>query len=136
MDIEEIYHEGDDNDVQKTQQNSENIILSYPALFTSRTLVELCSSSLSQPTKLTDLENAQPYLRGCKWSPDGTCCLCVVNKDGVQIMELPRDLYEGDVNSNRTIDILEPVIHVKEAGTVYDFCWYPGMNSAVPESCW
>ncbi|KAJ0176025.1 hypothetical protein K1T71_008199 [Dendrolimus kikuchii] len=33
------------------------------------------------------------------------------------------------------IDILDSVIHVKEAGLVYDFCWYPSMNSAYPETC-
>lgn len=81
--------------------------------------------------------NQQTYLRGCKWSPDGTCCLTVVNNNGVHLIELPKDLYEGDsLESDRSIDILDSVVHVPESGTLYDFCWYPGMNSMIPESCW
>ncbi|CAF4875594.1 unnamed protein product [Pieris macdunnoughi] len=134
MEVDEICSKAENEyDIQISKTHSEDLI-SYPALFTNRTLVELCSTSWCH-TKNVTAESTQPYVRGCKWSPDGTCCLCVVNNDGVQVMELPRDLYEGDVSSNRTIDILEPVIHVKEAGLMYDFCWYPGMNSAVPESC-
>ncbi|KAJ8720316.1 hypothetical protein PYW07_012359 [Mythimna separata] len=30
---------------------------------------------------------------------------------------------------------MDSVIHKKEAGLIYDFCWFPHMNSAVPESC-
>ncbi|CAG4953097.1 unnamed protein product [Colias eurytheme] len=120
------------SDTENVEYSAESLF-TYPGLFTSKTLVELCSASWSRSPKVT--HDIQPYLRGCKWSPDGTCCLCVVNNDGVHVMELPRDLYSGDVTADRTIDVLEPVIHIKEAGLVYDFCWYPGMNSGVPESC-
>ncbi|CAK1543190.1 unnamed protein product [Leptosia nina] len=120
------------NEVE-SDQNLEHSSVTYPALFTSSTLIELCCTAWEKPAKVT--AEKQPYMRGCKWSPDGTCCLCIVNNNGVQVMELPRDLYEGGISLNRTIDVLEPVIHVKEAGLVYDFCWYPGMNSAIPESC-
>lgn len=79
----------------------------------------------------------QTYLRGCKWSPDGTCCLTVVNNDGVHLIELPKDLYGAEnVSADRCIDVLESTIHIPENGLVYDFCWYPGMNSLVPETCW
>lgn len=105
----------------------------YPSIFSGKTLLELCNSSWSRAPKAEN--DVQPYLRGCKWSPDGTCCLTVVNNDGVHVTELPRDLYDGDVTTHRAIDILGSVIHVKEAGLVYDFCWYPGMNSSCPETC-
>ncbi|VVC91841.1 unnamed protein product [Leptidea sinapis] len=124
--------EASEVDYERIDANNSHVF-SYPVLFTSRTLIELSSSSWSRSPKIST--NVQPYLRGCKWSPDGTCCLAVVNNDGVHVMELSRDLYDGSVGRNRTIDILEPVIHVKEAGLVYDFCWYPSMNSNVPESC-
>ena len=79
----------------------------------------------------------QTYLRGCKWSPDGTCCLTVVNNDGVHLIELPKDLYSVDsVSAYRCIDVLESIIHIPENGLIYDFSWYPGMNSMVPETCW
>lgn len=109
-------------------------VYQYPTLFTGKTLLELCSSSWTRSLKAND--SVQPFLKGCKWSPDGTCCLSVVNNDGMHLSELPRDLYTDTPSSDRTIDILDSVVHVKECGLIYDFCWYPGMNSSIPESCW
>lgn len=106
----------------------------YPALFTSKSFLELSTCSWSRGRNAN--ENIQPYLRGCKWSPDGTCCLSVVNNDGVHVTELPSELYQGVVCGDRIIDVLESVIHLKETGSVYDFCWYPFMNSTNPPSCW
>lgn len=113
---------------------AEEIVYQYPNLFSSKTLIELSNSTWSRSRKARG--DVQPYLRGCKWSPDGTCCLTVVNNDGMHVTELSRDLYSGNVSSDRIIDVMDSVIHVKEAGLIYDFCWYPGMNSEVPESCW
>lgn len=79
----------------------------------------------------------QHYLRGCKWSPDGTCLLTVVRGGGMNVMELPTDLYVGDtVLSNRPIVPLNPAVMVPESGLIYDYSWYPGMNSANPPTCW
>ncbi|XP_072931078.1 telomerase Cajal body protein 1 [Epargyreus clarus] len=104
-----------------------------PELFAGDSLLELCNSFWERsPGASFDV---QPYLRGCKWSPDGTCCLSVVNYDGFHIMELPRDLYEGRPSRDRMITLLPAIIHVKESGLVYDFCWYPKMNSYIPETC-
>ncbi|CAG9788362.1 unnamed protein product [Diatraea saccharalis] len=116
-----------------TSLDTDECSYQYPDLFTGKTLLELCNSSWSRSQKAQD--DIQPYLRGCKWSPDGTCCLSVVNNDGMHVTELPRDLYSGCPTPNRTIDILESAVHMKEAGLVYDFCWYPGMNSGIPETC-
>ncbi|CAH0686281.1 unnamed protein product [Spodoptera exigua] len=112
---------------------SEEYIHQFPNLFTSKTLIELSNSSWSRSRRANN--DVQPYLRGCKWSPDGTCCLSVVNNDGVHVTELSRDLYTGYVDPNRIIDVMDSVIHVKECGLIYDFCWFPLMNSSVPESC-
>lgn len=123
------------NPEDKMQENTENLSNddTSNSLFMSKTLLELANSSWSRSA--TAKHDIQPYLRGCKWSPDGTCCLTVVNNDGVHVTELPRDLYSGPVTPNRMINVLDSIIHVKEAGLIYDFCWYPGMNSAVPETC-
>lgn len=120
--------------VDENLQNVEAVSFQFPALFSSQTLIELSNSSWSRSKRARD--DVQPYLRGCKWSPDGTCCLSVINNDGVHVTELLRDLYEGTARNDRIIDVLDSVIHVKESGLVYDFCWYPGMNSSIPESCW
>lgn len=78
------------------------------------------------------------YLRGCLWSPDGTCCLTAVQNDGMHILELQKDLISPISNTilESNVAVLESAVHVKEGGTVYDYCWFPGMNSGHPETCW
>lgn len=119
-----------ENNIESKEEDS----FQYPPLFSTKTLLELCNSSWSRAVNAR--QDVQPYLRGCKWSPDGTCCLTVVNNDGVHVTELPKDLYFGSVSADRSIDVLDSVIHVKESGLVYDFCWYPHMNSNIPDTCW
>lgn len=97
-----------------------------PHFFSHSTIIELSTSSWS-PTK-TDI---QPYLRGCKWSPDGSSCLCVVNNDGVHVINLPS--FTEPICTDRAIDILRTDIHIKEAGLVYDFCWYPSKKDSPPQ---
>lgn len=78
----------------------------------------------------------QHYLNGCQFSPDGTCLLTSVNGDGMHVVELPRDLYIADaLQFDRPLDILQTAVFVKNGGTVYDYCWYPFMNSQAPETC-
>lgn len=82
-------------------------------------------------------DSDQHYLRGCKWSPDGTCLLTAVRGAGMHLMELPRDLYTGDsVVNTRPIVQLNPAVSVPESGLIYDYCWYPGMNSSDPDTSW
>lgn len=54
----------------------------------------------------------------------------------MHIVELPEEFYDTpQVSSERPLEILESIVHVPESGTVYDFCWYPPMNSLAPETC-
>lgn len=104
-------------------------ILSAVQTFENDTMLELSRSSWGTEEQL--------YLQGCKWSPDQTCILTAVNKNGMHIFELPRDLYDMEVASNeRSVDILQSVVFVRENGTIYDYCWYPNMNSLIPATCW
>jgi telomerase Cajal body protein 1 len=115
-------------------ENVPDVVFETPKLFERRSLVELCRSSW-HPTP--GAQSHQTYLRGCKWSPDGTCCLTVINNGGVHLIELPRDLYQEDsVDVSRPVNILDSVVQVSECGLIYDFCWYPGMNSTIPDTCW
>ncbi|XP_060602339.1 telomerase Cajal body protein 1-like [Ruditapes philippinarum] len=79
-----------------------------------------------------DSENKN-YLRGCKWSPDGTCILTNSNDNKLKLFNLPDELYYSG-GENKIIDGLKPVLNMKEADTVYDFCWYPLMSSSQPET--
>lgn len=99
--------------------------------FTSNTLVELSRYSWCGSRR------DQRYLKGCLWSPDGTCLLAVVNGDGMHVTELPHDLYSIEtVDAERPVDVLQSVVHVPEGGVVYDFCWYPQMKSSDIASSW
>jgi telomerase Cajal body protein 1 len=40
-----------------------------------------------------------------------------------------------DATSDRPVDVLDSVIKSQERNTVYDFEWYPGMNSSDPTTC-
>lgn len=79
----------------------------------------------------------QHYLKGCKWSPDGTCLLTAVRGGGMNVFELPSDLYSSEsVLQSRPIVPLNPAVSVPEGGLIYDYVWYPGMNSGNPATCW
>lgn len=99
--------------------------------FIEKNVVELARCSWRGSSK------NQRYLKGCLWSPDGTCLLTTVNGDGMHVFEMPRDLYGVDtVSSERPLDCLQSVVHIKEGGIVYDYCWFPFMNSGDPATCW
>lgn len=99
--------------------------------FIEKNVVELSRCSWRGSSK------NQRYLKGCLWSPDGTCLLTTVNGDGMHVFEMPRDLYGVDaVSSERPLDCLQSAVHIKEGGIVYDYCWFPFMNSGDPATCW
>lgn len=55
----------------------------------------------------------------------------------MHIIELPTDLYQAQsIALDRKVSGLPSAVHVKEGGTVYDYAWYPHMNSNMPETCW
>lgn len=55
----------------------------------------------------------------------------------MHVMELPTDLYTiQEVHRKRELSSLTSAVHVKEGGMVYDYTWYPFMNSTEPATCW
>ncbi|XP_055550742.1 telomerase Cajal body protein 1 homolog [Wyeomyia smithii] len=82
-----------------------------------------------------DKVEKQNYVRGCLWSPDGTCVLAAVNSDGMHVFELPTDMYEAhQISTERPVQLLDSAVHVRETTLVYDYKWYPGMHSSMPET--
>ncbi|KAL4220043.1 Telomerase Cajal body protein 1 [Mactra antiquata] len=73
------------------------------------------------------------YLRGCKWAPDGTCLLTNSNDNLLKIFNLPEELYY-DGGEYKVIPEMKPVVEMKEADTIYDFCWFPLMSSSQPDT--
>ncbi|XP_064593486.1 telomerase Cajal body protein 1 [Zonotrichia leucophrys gambelii] len=72
------------------------------------------------------------YLRGCKWAPDGSCVLTCSNDNALRIFDLP--LPPGPPPGAPLPQML-PAVQVAEGDTIYDFTWYPLMDSSDPPSC-
>ncbi|XP_070585770.1 LOW QUALITY PROTEIN: telomerase Cajal body protein 1 [Erythrolamprus reginae] len=72
------------------------------------------------------------YLKGCKWAPDGTCLVTNSADNTLRIYNLPVELYAeewGDMAE------MTPVLRMAEGDTLYDYCWFPLMNSSQSETC-
>ncbi|ELU01042.1 hypothetical protein CAPTEDRAFT_167179 [Capitella teleta] len=72
------------------------------------------------------------FLKGCKWSPDGSCLLTCSDDNCLRLFNTPYELYENRLTG---IPDMTAVLKVKEGETVYDYAWYPLMSSADPDSC-
>nr|XP_028558655.1 telomerase Cajal body protein 1 [Podarcis muralis]XP_028558656.1 telomerase Cajal body protein 1 [Podarcis muralis] len=72
------------------------------------------------------------FLKGCKWAPDGTCLLTNSADNTLRIYNLPAELYAEEWG---TISEMSPVLRMAEGDTVYDYCWFPLMNSSDPQTC-
>ncbi|XP_063157752.1 telomerase Cajal body protein 1 [Candoia aspera] len=72
------------------------------------------------------------FLKGCKWAPDGTCLLTNSADNTLRIYNLPTELYAEEWG---TVAEMSPVLHMAEGDTIYDYCWFPLMNSSDPQSC-
>ena len=73
-------------------------------------------------------EYATPFnfTKGVKVSPDGLCAIVSSEDNVLRLFELEC----SDSNEPKT-----SVLSAREGGCIYDFQWFPLMNSANPESC-
>ena len=84
---------------------------------------------------------ANNFLRGLKFSPDGLCMLTNSEDSTLRVF----DLFDGggggsgggddDGRDNDNGAAWNPVLQMHEGGMVYDFDWYPRMDSRDPASC-
>lgn len=72
------------------------------------------------------------FLKGCKWAPDGSCILTNSDDNILRIYNLPSQIYSGEWD---LLKEMTPVLRMAEGDTIYDYCWYPSMNSADPDTC-
>ncbi|XP_077169858.1 telomerase Cajal body protein 1 [Paroedura picta] len=72
------------------------------------------------------------FLKGCKWAPDGTCLLTNSADNCLRIYNLPAELYGREWG---TVAEMSPVLRMVEGDTIYDYCWFPLMSSADPQTC-
>ena len=73
------------------------------------------------------------YLRGCSWAPDGLCILSNSNDNILRLFNLPTGLLTGRLDNVEPE--IEAVLRIPEGEAVYDYCWWPLMNSMDPPTC-
>ncbi|GAB6019862.1 Telomerase Cajal body protein 1 [Chamberlinius hualienensis] len=93
------------------------------------------------PSKLTGAKKVfegcnkrNNFTKGCKWSPDGLCVLSNSDDNILRLFNLPLDKCLSGIGDDIPVD-MQPVLNMNESGTVYDYCWYPLMNSSDPATC-
>jgi WD40 repeat protein len=85
------------------------------------------------------------FVKGCRWSPDGTCVLTNSEDHRLRLWEV---ITTPNISSNTdTKDAssssssipsstsLRCAIECNEGECIYDYCWYPLMNSSIPSTC-
>ncbi|CAF4257826.1 unnamed protein product, partial [Adineta steineri] len=68
------------------------------------------------------------FLKGCKWSPDGLCLLTNSDDNQLRVFEIPCDRLPLNEDLNA-------VLHLQEPELIYDFQWYPYMDSSQSDTC-
>ncbi|XP_074991166.1 LOW QUALITY PROTEIN: telomerase Cajal body protein 1 [Calonectris borealis] len=71
----------------------------------------------------------QNFLRGCKWAPDGSCVLTCSDDNALRIFDLPPP---PGPPRGCPLPQLVPALRVPEGDTIYDFAWFPLMDSTQP----
>jgi hypothetical protein len=79
-------------------------------------------------------------LRGVKWSPDGLCLLTASEDRMLRLFELPGELLEseaGDASAAAAAHSPElcSTLTVRAPDSIYDYAWYPFMDSSNPATC-
>ncbi|TRY79750.1 hypothetical protein TCAL_09896 [Tigriopus californicus] len=82
----------------------------------------------SRPILLAQYPCSTNITRGCKFSPDGLCLLTNSEDNQLRIFETPN--HSEDVPQE-----LKPCFVMAEGELIYDFCWYPTMDSRNPDTC-
>lgn len=80
-------------------------------------------------------------LRGVQWSPDGACLLTASEDNHLRIFNLPADAAGGRIDNDggaargTAREELRVEVDVREGDSIYDYCWYPLMDSSEPGTC-
>jgi WD40 repeat protein len=80
----------------------------------------------------SEFQKFNNFLKGVRWSPDGTCLLTNSEDNILRVFEVPSQVYNQTATTPQEI---YSVLRSKEAESIYDYCWYPLMNSNDAQSC-
>ncbi|XP_010277943.1 PREDICTED: telomerase Cajal body protein 1 isoform X5 [Nelumbo nucifera] len=82
--------------------------------------------------------NPNNFLKGVKWSPDGSCFLTSSEDNTLRVFNLPDNVDGSHVDaciSKADEDSYFANVVVGEGESVYDYCWYPYMSISDPTTC-
>ncbi|KAK8488218.1 hypothetical protein V6N13_120025 [Hibiscus sabdariffa] len=82
--------------------------------------------------------NPNNFLKGVKWSPDGSCFLTSSEDNTLRLFSLPDNGSSDQTTAYSSVseeDSYAAQLVVNEGESVYDFCWYPYMSSSDPLTC-
>ncbi|CAN4083950.1 unnamed protein product [Withania somnifera] len=82
--------------------------------------------------------NPNNFLKGVKWSSDGSCFLTCSDDNTFCLYTLPYDESGGLTDfssSDADTDSYGASLVMSDGESVYDYCWYPYMSSSSPETC-
>ncbi|KAF5728641.1 telomerase Cajal body protein 1 [Tripterygium wilfordii] len=80
-------------------------------------------------------KNPNNFLKGVKWSPDGSCFLTSSEDNNLRLFGLPDSGsgYDADTsNLAAEEDSYDAYLVVDGGESIYDFCWYPYMSASDP----
>lgn len=86
----------------------------------------------------TAASNPNNFLKGVKWSPDGSCFLTCCDDNTLHVFTLPYDDSINYVNTCASApdeDSYVANLVAREGESVYDYCWYPHMSASNPDLC-
>ncbi|XP_057962800.1 uncharacterized protein LOC131154204 isoform X2 [Malania oleifera] len=82
--------------------------------------------------------NPNNFLKGVKWSPDGSCFLTSSEDNTLRVFTLPDSVSSCHGNACSLAadeDSYAADLVVNEGESVYDYCWYPYMSASDPITC-
>lgn len=80
--------------------------------------------------------NPNNFLKGIRWSPDGSCFLTSTDDNVFHGFTLPDNESSGYVNAPEdNADSYNANLVLKEGEAIYDYCWYPYMSASDPVTC-
>lgn len=77
--------------------------------------------------------NHNNFLKGVKWSPDGSCFLACSDDNTLHLFDAC--WLESNAYLEYNQDSYRANLKVNEAETIYDYCWYPYMSSSDAATC-
>ena len=78
--------------------------------------------------------NPNNFLKGVKWSPDGSCFLTSSEDNTLRLFSLPENGSDHQ-ESACDEDSYAASIVVSEGESIHDHCWYPYMSASDPVTC-